>query len=317
MPAEEMERRFDSFSGVTRREDDRERARKQQAAGIGAELPVGAAKGVALTRKAESSYKPTVPGLAIVGRVSAASWLRRGRGVGLLMALAGGLAAPACVSPHSGTITSSWCPHDATFDTLDDMEDGDAKLCNGWGKWSFSGGSGISITTPVAADGTLLMTEPTADAAAGLVTDSDTDTRAIHLTASGFVGADPTYWAFLRATFEPPGPFSVANYSAIRFSVASSTLVQIRVNVATSVTRDQAASDDFGKTISVSGGQQPTTIPFATMTQEGFGAPVAPDFADAVLLSFDFKLASSFLDFPRAINPESFDLWIDDVQLVR
>jgi len=230
------------------------------------------------------------------------------------------LAGAACTEPQSGVISSRWCPHDATLDTLDDFEDGDGALCNGWGKWILTAGAGITNTTPVAADGTLLGAQPTAEGPTALAAGDATSTRALHVTAGGFTagtGADPNYWAVLRATFVPPGPFAVASYTGIRFRAISAVPVRLRVNVATDMTRDQAAGDAFGRTVAVDASGAQTTVMFATTTQEGYGPAIPQDLTNAVLLSFDFKLASQFVDDLRDTNPDSFDLWLDDVQLLR
>jgi len=226
----------------------------------------------------------------------------------------------ACTEPHSGVISSHWCARDATVDTLDDFEDGDGALCNGWGKWILTAGAGITSTTPVAADGTLLGPEPTTEGPATLTAGDAGNTRALHVTAGGFTagtGADPNYWAVLRATFVPPGAISIATYTGLRFRAISAVPVRLRVNVATDVTRDQAAGDAFGRTVAVDASGAQTTVMFATTTQEGYGPPIPQDFTGAVLLSFDFKLASQYVDDPRDTNPDSFDLWLDDVQLVK
>lgn len=225
-----------------------------------------------------------------------------------------------CTSPQSGSISGHWCARAATFDTLDDMEDGDASLCNDWGTWILSAGASVVNATPTAPDGTLLRTDPTTDPSQSAPAGAFPSTRAIHWLASGFTagtGTDPNHWAFLRATFAPAGPFPITTYSGLRFHAKSSLLVQMRVNVATSVTRDVAGSDDFGRTVSIDPAGSQIDVAFGTTTQEGFGAVSAPDFANATLLSLDFKLASQYLDDPRDINPDSFDVWIDDVQLLK
>jgi hypothetical protein len=242
---------------------------------------------------------------------------RRSRIPGVLAALplATALAA-GCTTPQTGTVSSHWCPGDATFTTLDDMEDGDGKLCQDWGSWSLSVGAGITSTVPLAIDGSLQRTEPT-DGTLGTVS-AFPSTRAIHLTASGFAaGSDPAHWATLSAVFSPPGPFPLSDYTGLRFQAKASVVSQMRVNVATSTTRDLAAGDSFGRTISVQTTGTQMVVPFATTTQEGYGTGVVQDFADATLLSFDFKLAAQFLDDTRDINPDTLDIWIDDVQLIR
>lgn len=245
---------------------------------------------------------------------------RRSRLPGVLAALPlATVLAAGCTSPQSGTISSHWCPGDATFTTLDDMEDGDGELCHGWGSWIFSAGADITSTVPTAIDGSLLRTEPTGGAL-GTTSSVFPSTRAIHLTAGGFTagtGADPAHWAFLRAVFSPPAPFPLSDYTGLRFQAKASVLTQMRVNVATTITRDTAGGDDFGRTISVQTAGTQIVVPFATTTQEGYGAAVVPDFTDAMLLSFDFKLASQFLDDPRDVNSDPLDIWIDDVQLIK
>jgi hypothetical protein len=265
--------------------------------------------GRTLTGNLEPSYKPTVPRLRIGVLLRPAS------------VLAGVLAAavvPACTEPQAGVIVSHWCMQDPAFDTLDDMEDGDGTLCRGLGKWTFTPGAAISSTVPVGSDGALLRTEPISSASAGLFASDSNTTRAIRLTASGFVGADPDHWAFLRATLAVPGSISLATYSGIRFSARSAVTARIRINVATNVTRDNAASDDFGWTVTIDPTHQvPMTVLFSTMVQEGYGPLVDPDFANATALSFDVKLSSKFADDMRDTNPDTFDIWIDDVQLVK
>jgi hypothetical protein len=212
---------------------------------------------------------------------------------------------------------------------MDDMEDGDGRLCQPDGQWTVLHGEGVA-TTP---DSGPVAPQPILGSA-DLPEERSASSRALHFSGTGFVAEDAAHTAILRAAFTKAYP--LAGYRQLTFWAKANVPIKVRVNVATPATTDVASGgtclpgdagpcgDSYGSVQDISTLWAQATVDMSGLRQEGIGQPVT-DAAGAVVvnpdlgaaLSVDFKYAFAFIDADKFNNRDSFDLWIDDVQFVR
>jgi hypothetical protein len=119
----------------------------------------------------------------------------------------------------------------------------------------------------------------------------------------------PMGWATLEVSFLASGLYDASTYAGLTFyaKVGDGTQKEVRINVTTLQTLPQGGIctmcyDSFGKTVSLGTEWKQIVLPFAELSQRGFGDPVA-SFDAAHVYTIDFGFA----------GPLPFDLWIDDI----
>lgn len=250
-----------------------------------------------------------------------------GWGVVALVALQTG--GTGCTSPQSGTVSAHWCQSDVQIDTMDDMEDGDGRLCQPEGQWAALHGPAV-VTTPDSGP----VVPQAILGSLDLPLERRASSRALHFSGTGFDTNDAAHTAILRAAFSKV--HSLVGYRQMTFWAKATMPIKMRVNVATLATTDVASGgtcqpgdaapcgDSYGSVQDISTLWTEAAVDLSALRQEGFGQPVTdasgavvanPDLAAAT--SVDFKYAVAFIDAEKFNNRDSFDLWIDDVQLVR
>lgn len=145
---------------------------------------------------------------------------------------------------------------------------------------------------------------------------------AYHTTGSGFTG-----WGagagtdFAPKTGEARTPYDLSGYTGVALRAKAAASVTVRVSISdknTAVeggvctdTEDKTdptrCEDYFGKEILLGAEWQDFTIPFAEMTQRGWGLPAT---AFEATQAYTLRLVVK----GDAAAPVSFDLWIDDVR---
>jgi len=236
--------------------------------------------------------------------------------------------AGACSSPQQGPIRDTWCSSTATADVLDDREDGDVALCAkfGVGKWRVVTADGVA-TTPVA--GGLSRSD---DLPIAVLPADRASTRALHfqLKSPGFPDTSPAAFASLQVDLKG---VDLSRYASLRFWTHANTATKVRVNLGSAATTASSAGgtcdssaglcgDHYGLTVDVAASLAPTSwdqvdsIALSGLTQEGWGQTVpVNDLAHAT--SLEFRFSGKFLDADRWVSPEAFDVWIDDIELIR
>jgi hypothetical protein len=216
----------------------------------------------------------------------------------------------------TGSLPTS-CSALIATDVISDFEGGTAKLnpvAGRDGSWFiFDDGTGTS--TPVKIPNTPL------DAEAGGACDS---AYAFHTTGSGYsdwgagIGTD-----FVPKVAEVRQTYDVSSYSAIGFRAKAAAPVEIRLSISDQNTAEEGGvcnptavsgdpdrcGDYFGTNVVLSTEWEDYTVPFASMTQRGWGLP-APGFDATTAYSLRMQVRGD------AATPVSFDYWLDDVYLV-
>ncbi|MDX2022259.1 MAG: hypothetical protein SF187_18630 [Deltaproteobacteria bacterium] len=149
---------------------------------------------------------------------------------------------------------------------------------------------------------------------------------AFHSTGSGFDS-----WAGVGVNLAPKasngkkGVQNISAYSSISFRAKAANPVLVRVAISdknsepeggvctvTTVTTDKTrCADHFGKEITIGSGWKDYTIPFAQLSQRGFGlaVPSGLDKNNAITLFFQARA--------QGTAKLSYDLWLDDVRFVK
>jgi len=218
------------------------------------------------------------------------------------------------VTTGNGTVAVTASIDDTLIDDFEDGDDEIALLAARNGTWfTFNDGTGTQTPAP----GTQVL--PETDAQANFLL--HTSGRGFAASSGGNFGAgvgtslrnDPTTFTAL--------PYDGSSYTGVRFTYSfNSTSFFVsgpRFNVETSATTPVQfggtctvnCSDDFGiQLLPTSGFTQTVTIPFAQLSQQGFGAPATFDPHTLIGIKWNF----SFF-----IQPGDFDFTVDDIAFTR
>lgn len=191
---------------------------------------------------------------------------------------------------------------------IDDMEDGDGKLCPTWaGAWRVDVATpGGATTTPAAGAISKADDLPTAEVPADRQALS---TRALHFTGAGF-GAQSIAAATLGAGFAAPQ--SVLPYKTLQLWTKATEDVSVRVNLA--VGTDLVSASRWGSAVAVGSAWSLVVVDLANMTQDSGAPAAAPDLSSVLGVEVTY---ANFIKDASGSNPAAgaFDLWIDDVSL--
>ncbi|HEX3694530.1 MAG TPA: hypothetical protein VH374_03990 [Polyangia bacterium] len=237
------------------------------------------------------------------------------------------MATVGCTEPQAGvTAAKYWCHAPATnpLPFLDDMEDGDNTTCTNRadgivGGWHVrTTASTVTVSTPSGAD---------------IVTEADTNdrrsTRAIHLAGTG-MGTSTTPAPVISASWAAVGinfgstPIALSASAVLTFyakvgagSGSGGEAARLRVNLITSATPDCDSDPSVPCTNHLSGqvNLTPDWTPFqvaAPFAAEDNSMPAEGDASTVSEIQFRYSFGETARQAP---NPDTFDIWIDDVQL--
>jgi hypothetical protein len=151
---------------------------------------------------------------------------------------------------------------------------------------------------------------------------------AFHSTGSGFT----VFGAGFGADFAPKPAgamvstvYDASAYSGVAMFAKAATPIALRVSVSdhgtapegmvcvdtTDKTNKMRCGDYFGSDIMIGTDWQDFSMPFAKMTQRGFGLPVATGIDKSKVYTIRAQIKGS------AAAPGAYDIWIDDVRFVK
>lgn len=200
-------------------------------------------------------------------------------------------------------------PLPAGVDVLDDMEDGNFYLSPKpprYGFWYLAGDATVGGQLPKIEE---LMSSPTPA--------REGSTLAVHFTASGFkgwgssLGLSFTDVASKRVTYDAGDALGFSFW--VRGTTEQGTKLRVQVPVLGSDPTGQECGgegqgqclDHFATQISVTTDWQHVTIPFSSLHQGGWGAPLGA-FNPAEILGIEWSTGTM-----------AVDLWLDDLALIR
>ena len=216
----------------------------------------------------------------------------------------GGNATPGGSAGSGGTP-----PEPSGSDLLDDMEDGNFYLTPRpprYGYWY------------VAGDGTAAAELPEIEDLIGTLSPArDTSSSAVHFVASGFKGWGASLGLSFTDQASKRVKYDAGNATGVSFWVRGSVTGNAKVRVLFPLpgtdpvyelcgeeTQGQCL-DHYATQISVTADWQHVTIPFSSLHQAGWGAPVAA-FAPAEMVGIEWSTGTTALD-----------IWLDDLALIR
>lgn len=223
----------------------------------------------------------------------------------------------ACVEPHTGTRAALWChPADGVSVVIDDMEDGDGKLCTPatggpGGSWQVivvdPNASGPTVSPPAGP-----IAQSAALTAATLPPALAQSTRGLELTGAGFTQASNAS-AILAADFAAPLALK-GTFSSVQFWAMADRPTWLRLNVATAA--DPATGARWGLPVELGTGWAQVIVPLASLSAEFMAAP-APDLTAASAIEFKYSYFLSGMSGQQdpGAAAGAFHVWIDDVQL--
>jgi len=214
-----------------------------------------------------------------------------------------------------------------TLDLIDDMEDGDERLPiplrdGRSGHWAtYNDGAPATEQWPQA-QGFFVMSAISpprgsstyAARTYGRGLQTSTGWASMEMSVMATIG-NPDVDAGSRAADAglPQGLYDASVYKGITLyaRVGDNSQKELRLNVATLQTLPQGGVctmcyDSFGKILSLGTEWKQIVLPFAELSQRGFGDPVS-FFDSAHVYTIDFAF----------VGPQAFDLWIDDVAFYR
>ena len=206
-------------------------------------------------------------------------------------------------------------------DIVSDFESGKADVLavGGRGGSWFLFNDGTGMQTPVKTPNVTLVAE------AGGACNS---MFAFHSTGSGFT----VFGAGFGADFAPKAAgatvstvYDASAYSGIALFAKAATPISLRVSVSdhgtategkvcvdtTDSTNKMRCGDYFGSDITLTTDWQDYELPFAKMTQRGFGLPVATGIDKSMVYTIRAQIKGS------AAAPGAYDIWIDDVRFIK
>jgi hypothetical protein len=219
---------------------------------------------------------------------------------GALSNSAGGIAnAGAGTTGASGSSTVSGPVTIAPANSIDDLEDGDGSISALGGRvgawYTYNDKTAGATQTPAAGD-------PFTPLAAG-----NGSAKAAQTTGSGFTTWGAGFGFDFNNTGTTKGTYPVAAFTGIVFS-AKGTPFRLKVLTTGTVPAAEGGAcattkcgDNFGKAITATANWQQFAVPFASLTQEGWGDKVT--FDGATVTGVQFQVAAKV----------AFDISIDDV----
>jgi hypothetical protein len=192
---------------------------------------------------------------------------------------------------------------------LDDMEDGNFYLTPRPPRYGF---------WYVAGDGTAAAELPKIEELMGTLAPArDASTLAVHFAASGFKGWGASLGLSFTDQASKRAKYDAGNATGLSFWVKGSVTGNAKVRVLFPLPgtdplyelcgqEDQGMClDHYATQISVTADWQQLTIPFSSLHQAGWGAPV-PAFDPTEMLGIEWSAGTTALD-----------IWLDDLALIR